>query len=53
MANIAGKILVTIQSIGYLYFGLLILADIILWKIHPVLGLLGVAFTFALLMGLI
>ena len=53
MSNISGKILATIQHIGFLYFALLILADIILWKIHPVLGLLGVAFTFALLLGII
>lgn len=53
MNTIFSKVLSVIDNIGYLYFGLLILIDIILWKIHPVLGILGVAFTFALLMGLI
>lgn len=45
------KVLSTIQSIGYIYFALIILACIILWKIHPVLGILGVLFTFAFLLG--
>jgi hypothetical protein len=45
------KVLATIQSIGYVYFALIIIADIILWKIHPVLGVLGVLFTFAFLLG--
>jgi hypothetical protein len=45
------KVLTTIQSIGYVYFALIIIADIILWKIHPVLGVLGVLFTFAFLLG--
>jgi hypothetical protein len=53
MTAIFNKVLAIIQHIGYLYFALLILADIILWKIHPVLGILGVAFTFALLLGII
>ncbi|MCX6755737.1 MAG: hypothetical protein NTX85_00105 [Candidatus Nomurabacteria bacterium] len=53
MNTIFSKVLITIGHIGYLYFGILLLIDIILWKIHPVLGILGVAFTFALLMGLI
>lgn len=45
------KVLATIQNIGYIYFLLIIVADIILWKIHPVLGVLGVLFTFAFLLG--
>lgn len=36
-----------IQMIGYLQFGLIILADIILGVIHPVLGYLGVIITLA------
>lgn len=53
MENIVNKILLSIQGIGYLYFGLLVLADIILWKIHPVLGIIGVGFIFAILFGVI
>ncbi len=45
------KVVATIHSIGYVYFALILIADIILWKIHPVLGVLGVLFTFALLLG--
>lgn len=45
------KVITTIQNIGYLYFLLIIIADVILWKIHPVLGVLGVLFTFAFLLG--
>jgi hypothetical protein len=45
------KVFATIQSVGYVYFSLIILADILLWKIHPVLGILGVLFTFSFLLG--
>ncbi|MBP6931146.1 MAG: hypothetical protein KBD48_02795 [Candidatus Pacebacteria bacterium] len=53
MDTIFSKVLLKISTIGYLYFAILVLIDIILWKIHPVLGILGVAFTFALLLGFI
>ena len=53
MTAMFDKVLAVIQHIGYLYFALLILIDIILWKIHPVLGLAGVLFTFAILFGII
>jgi hypothetical protein len=53
MPAIFSKVILSIQHIGYFYFALLIVADIILWKIHPVLGILGVAFTFAILLGII
>lgn len=45
------KVLDVIQSIGYVYFLLIIVADVILYRIHPVLGVLGVLFTFAFLLG--
>ena len=45
------KVINTIQNIGLIYFALIVVVDIILWKIHPVLGILGVLFTFAFLLG--
>jgi hypothetical protein len=53
LATFWSRILLAIQGIGYFYFILIVIADIILWKIHPVLGIIGVIFTFALLFGLI
>jgi len=47
------SVLTRIQNFGTVYFVILLLVDIILWKIHPVLGMLGVVFTVALMFGLI
>ncbi|MEA3399405.1 MAG: hypothetical protein U9R00_02750 [Patescibacteria group bacterium] len=53
MPAILQKVQLAIENIGYIYFAILIVIDIILWKIHPVLGILGVTFTIALIFGLI
>lgn len=50
MSTIWTTVLATIQTIGYLKFAIMLLVDIILWKIHPVLGIIGVLLTFAFLM---
>jgi len=47
------KISNIISDIGYLYFLVLIVINIILWRVHPVLGVFGVAFTLAIIFGLI
>ena len=51
--NIGHTILVSIQSIGYIPFAVMIIVDIILYRVHPVLGFLGTLFLFALTIGLI
>lgn len=42
-----------INNIGLGLFLILLIADVILWNIHPVLGTIGALFIFALLFGLI
>ena len=38
---------------GYLTFAIFVLVSILLWRIHPVLGILGVIATIAKLLGYI
>lgn len=40
-----------IAAVGYVKFLILVVASIILYRIHPILGILGVAFTLALTLG--
>ena len=47
--TISGQIL----AIGYVPFGIMIVVNIVLYKLHPVLGFLGTLFLFALLTGLL
>ena len=42
-----------ITAIGYLPFAIMIIVNIVLYKIHPVLGFLGTLFLFALLTGML
>ena len=42
-----------IAAIGYLPFAIMIIVNIVLYKIHPVLGFLGTLFVFALLTGML
>jgi hypothetical protein len=51
--HIADTVLATIQSIGYVSFGIMVVVNIVLYRLHPVLGFLGTLFLFALLTGLI
>ncbi len=53
LQQIAQDILVRIQDLGYVVFFVLLVADIILYRIHPVLGFLGSLFIFAILLGFI
>ena len=50
LASIWATVLATIQVVGYLKLGLMVVVDIILWKIHPVLGVIGALLIFAFLM---
>ena len=49
--NFVETIMSSIENIGYITFAVIILIDIILWRISAVLGLLGVLLTFAYLMN--
>ncbi len=51
--HVGQTVLATIQSIGYIPFGVMVIVNIVLYRLHPVLGFLGTLFLFALLTGLI
>jgi hypothetical protein len=53
LANIWNAIVLAVNNIGLVLFIILILINIVLWRIHPALGMLGTLFIFALLFGLI
>ena len=53
LTNVWHTIANQIAAIGYLPFGIMVLVNIILYKLHPVLGFLGTLFLFALLIGLL
>lgn len=42
-----------IQAVGYIKFLILVVVSILLYRIHPILGILGIAFTLALTLGII
>ena len=44
-------LLASIQAIGYLQVAIIIIIDIILFRVHPVLGLLATLATFAYFMN--
>lgn len=46
-------VLTTIQSIGYFPFAVMVIVNIVLYRVHPVLGFLGTLFLFAILTKLI
>ena len=47
------SIMATIASVGYIPFAVMVVITIILYRFHPVLGILGTLFLFAWLVGLI
>ena len=51
--HVSATVLTTIQNIGYVPFAIMVVVNIILYRLHPVLGFLGTLFLFALLTGLI
>ncbi len=53
LQNIWAHVLASIQHVGSITFIILVVIDIVLYRIHPVLGVIGILFTFALLFGLI
>lgn len=53
MITTINLILAKIAAVGYFTFGIFVLVSVLLWKIHPVLGILGVVATIAKLLGYI
>jgi len=53
LTNVWHTILGQILAIGYVPFAIMVIVNIILYKLHPVLGFLGTLFLFALLIGLL
>jgi hypothetical protein len=45
-------VVVSIQHIGTIYFLLLVVLDIVLWRIHPALGTIGAILLIAYLLGM-
>ncbi len=53
LTHIWNTVLGTIASIGYLQFAVMVIVNIVLYRIHPVVGFLGTLFLFAILTGLL
>ena len=53
LSNVSHTIMGQITAIGYVPFAIMIIVNIVLYKVHPVLGFLGTLFLFALLTGLL
>lgn len=53
LSGVWQTILGQIVAIGYIPFGIMVIVNIVLYKLHPVLGFLGTLFLFALLIGLV
>lgn len=51
--HIGTTVLTTIQNIGYIPFAIMVVVNIVLYRLHPVLGFLGTLFLFGWLTGLI
>ena len=51
--HVGTTVLTTIQSIGYIPFGVMVIVNIVLYRLHPVIGFLGTLFLFAILTHLI
>ncbi len=51
--QILNGIAAAIANVGWIVFIVMLLVDAVLWRIHPVLGMLGALFIFAILFGLI
>ena len=45
-------VVASVQAIGYIWFFVLVLADIVLWRIHPALGVIGAILLIAYLLGM-
>ena len=53
ISHVGTTVLATIQGIGYVPFAVMVVVNIVLYRLHPVLGFLGTLFLFALLTGLL
>ncbi len=53
LSHVWGTVLTTIHSMGYMTFAIIVIVNIVLYRLHPVLGFLGTLFLFALLTGII
>lgn len=53
LTDIWNAIVLAVNNVGLVLFIILILINVVLWRIHPALGTLGTLFIFALLFGLI
>ena len=53
LTHLWATILATISTVGYVPFAVMVIVTIVLYRMHPVLGFLGVLFLFAILTGLI
>jgi hypothetical protein len=53
LSHVSNTVLLTIKTIGYVPFAIMIVVNIVLYRLHPVLGFLGTLFLFALLTGLL
>ena len=53
LTNVWHTISAQIVAIGYIPFGIMVIVNIVLYRVHPVLGFLGTLFLFALLIGLL
>jgi len=49
--NFLDSIIISIENMGYISFAVIILIDIILWRINALLGLLGFILTLAYLLN--
>lgn len=53
LTSIWNTILASIASLGYVQFAVMVIVNIILYRIHPVMGFLGTLFLFAILTGIL
>lgn len=51
ISELANIVLASIQALGYINFVILLVIDIVLFRLHPVLGLLAVIATAGYLFG--
>jgi len=53
LTSVWKTVMATILKVGYLPFAIMVIVNIVLYRIHPVLGFLGTLFLFAILAGII
>ncbi len=53
LSHVWATIMTSIEGMGYIPFGVLVIINIVLYRLHPVIGFLGTLFLFAVLTGMI